>query len=239
MGGKEGGRTRRFSCCCETCSFPPRPPFWLVPRKCADGRGKAFADPPGRWFPRTVGVGPLRARCWRVRTRLCRAARGRQGPPRAVSLLTKRQRHCVRRARGCAPRGRLHSSSLLVGGGAEVCSHGAPARARAHPRPLAAATPASPGSSPKLFTAAIVGQGESNSASGCSSRDGAEGTGRRPSRSARGTSADLPETPPPLAYCWETDGEPRAAWGRPSLPRPHPRAFLSPTLRSLGRNEAI
>lgn len=79
-----------------------------------------------------------------------------------------------------------------------MCSHGSPTRARTHPRPLAAATPASPGSSAKLFTAAISRQGESSAprASGCSGRDGAEGTGRRPSRSARGTSADLPRDAP-------------------------------------------
>lgn len=128
--------------------------------------------------------------------------------------------------------------NLLSGWQERRCVLTAPLHARAHPRPLAVATPASPGSSAKLFNAVISRRGESSAPGprAVASETVLKGPRAGPAAPSGGTSEGLTETPLPQASFWEEDGGPGEAWGKAVSP---PHTFLSPTWRSHGRNEAI
>lgn len=118
--------------------------------------------------------------------------------------------------------------NLLSGWQERRCVLTAPLHARAHPRPLAVSTPASPGSSAKLFNAVISRRGESSAPGppAVASETALKGPRAGPAAPSGGTSEGLTETPLPQASFWEEDGGPGEAWGKAVSP---PHAFLSST----------
>lgn len=183
-----------------------------------------------------MGEGPLARAAWRMWVRLPPDARALWG---LVPLLTGHRWTLQERARRCELWGSLHRPELAErAAGTGVCSQSTPASPPAPPpapRSLAAAPPASLGSSAKLFNAVISRQGES-SVPGLAA-EAAEPVWKEPrALGAVGPQRACRRRAPRPRFSRLGAREARA---RPSPCSARPHAFLCHRERRVGRKEAI